>query len=85
MRQVKLLLFVCGDNAAAAMRTLPLVFLEVGARVSDLFTTVLARYRDMLVFGHAAYIRESCLECILGSAGGGKNIKASLTRWNLSR
>jgi hypothetical protein len=66
--EVRLLLFVCGDDAAPAMRTLPLARLEVGARVSDFFTTVLARYRDMLVFRHAAYIRESCLECILGSA-----------------
>jgi hypothetical protein len=37
------------------------VLLEVGARVSNLFTTVLARYRDMLVFRHAARITESCL------------------------
>src|SRR5437660_62080 len=69
----RLLLFVCGNDAAAAMRTLPVALLEVGARVSDLFTTVLARYRDMLVFRHAAYIRESCLECILGSTGSAKN------------
>src|SRR6266446_1952884 len=70
---VRLLLFVCGNDAAAAMRTLPVALLEVGARVSDLFTTVLARYRDMLLFRHTAYIRESCLECILGSAGGAKS------------
>ncbi len=60
-----LLLFVCGDNTAAAMRTLPIALLEVGARVSDLFATVLARHCDMLVFRHAARITESCLECIL--------------------
>ena len=57
----RLLLFLFGDDAAAAMRTFPVVLLEVGARVSDLFTTVLARYRDMLVFRHAARITESCL------------------------
>jgi hypothetical protein len=58
--EIRLLLFVCGDDAAAAMRTLPLALLEVGARVSDLFTTILTRYRDMLVFRHAARITESC-------------------------
>src|SRR4029077_15526179 len=59
-----LLLFVCRDNTAAAMRTLPIALLEVGARVSDLFTTVLACYRDVLLFRHAPHITESCLECI---------------------
>jgi len=62
---VRLLLFVCGDNTAAAVRTLPVALLEVGARVSDIFTTVLARHRDVLLFRHAARITESCLECIL--------------------
>ena len=52
------------------MRTLPVALLEVGARVSDLFATVLARYRDVLLFRHAARITESCLECILVVAGG---------------
>jgi hypothetical protein len=47
------------------MRALPVVLLEVGARVSDLFTTVLARHRDVLFFRHTARITESCLECIL--------------------
>jgi hypothetical protein len=66
----QLLLFVGGDDAAAAMRALPVALLEVGARVSDLFTTVLARHCDMLVFRHAARITESWLECTLVSAGG---------------
>ena len=52
------------------MRTLPVALLEVSARVSDLFTTVLARHRDMLIFRHVARITETCLECILGSAEG---------------
>ena len=51
------------------MRALPVALLEVGARVSDLFTTVLARHRDVLLFRHAARITESCLECIRVSAG----------------
>ena len=68
----RLILFVFGDDAAAAMRAFPVAPLEVSARVSDLFTTVLARYRDMLVFRHAARITETCLECILGSAEGEK-------------
>ena len=67
---LRLLLFVFGDDAAAAMRTLPVALLEVSARVSDLFTTVLARHRDMLIFRHVARITETCLECILGSAEG---------------
>ena len=54
------------------MRTLPVALLEVSARVSDLFTTVLARHRDMLIFRHVARISETCLECILGSAEGKK-------------
>ena len=70
--EIRLLLFVRGDDAAAAMRTLPIALLEVGARVSDFFTAVLARYRDMLVFRHAARITESCLKCILVSAKGAK-------------
>ena len=57
---ISLGLFVLGNDASAAMRTLPVVLLKVGARVGDLFTTVLARYRDLLVFGHAESIRESC-------------------------
>ena len=61
----QLLLFVFGGDAAAAMRTFPIALLEVGARVSDLFTTVLAGHRDVLLFRHAAHITESCLECIL--------------------
>ena len=65
-------LFVLGNDASAAMRAFPVAPLEVSARVSDLFTTVLARYRDMLVFRHAARITETCLECILGSAEGEK-------------
>src|SRR6266567_8301226 len=68
-----LLLFVCGNDAAAATRTLPVALLEVGARVSDLFTTILARHRDMFLFRHAARITESCLECILVSAGGARS------------
>ncbi len=68
----RLVLFLFGDDAAAAMRTFPVAPLEVGARVSDLFTTVLARYRDVLIFRHTAGITESCLECILGSAEGEK-------------
>jgi hypothetical protein len=71
--EIRLLLFVRGDDAAAAMRTLPIALLEVGARVSDFFTAVLARYRDMLVFRHAARITESCLECILVSVEGAKS------------
>jgi hypothetical protein len=71
--EVMLLLFVCRDDAAAAMRTLPVALLEVGARISDLFTTVLARHGDMLLFRHAAYIIEYSLECILGSAGSAKS------------
>jgi len=47
------------------MRTLPVALLEVGARVRDLFATVLARHRDVLLFRHAAPITESCPECIL--------------------
>ena len=62
--EIRLFLLVCGNDAAAAMRTLPVALLEVGARVSDLFTTVLTCHRDMLVFRHAARITESCLECI---------------------
>jgi hypothetical protein len=54
------------------MRTLPIALLEVGARVSDLFATVLARHCDMFLFRHAPHITESCLECILVSAGGKK-------------
>jgi hypothetical protein len=54
------------------MRTFPVALLEVGARVSDLFTTVLARHRDMLIFRHVARITETCLECMLGSAEGEK-------------
>jgi hypothetical protein len=68
----RLILFVFGDDAAAAMRTFPVAPLEVSARVSDLFTTVLARYGDLFVFRHTAGITESCLECILGSAEGEK-------------
>ena len=49
-RRSGLLLFVFGDDAAAAMRTFPIALLKVGARVSDLFTTVLACYRDVLLF-----------------------------------
>jgi hypothetical protein len=49
-RKSGLLLFVFGNDAAAAMRTFPIALLEVGARVSDLFTTVLACYRDVLLF-----------------------------------
>src|SRR5438105_4051961 len=70
--EIRLLLLVFGDDAAAAMRTLPVALLEVSARVSDLFTTVLARHRDMLIFRHVARITETCLECILGSAEGEK-------------
>src|SRR5205085_279340 len=70
--ETRLLLLVFGDDAAAAMRTLPVALLEVSARVSDLFTTVLARHRDMLIFRHVARITETCLECILGSAEGEK-------------
>ena len=70
--KIRLLLLVFGDDAAAAMRTLPVALLEVSARVSDLFTTVLARHRDMLIFRHVARITETCLECILGSAEGEK-------------
>ena len=70
--EIRLLLFVFGDDAAAAMRTLPVALLEVSARVSDLFTTVLARHRDVLIFRHVARITETCLECILGSAEGEK-------------
>jgi hypothetical protein len=58
--KIRLVLFVRGDDAAAALRTLPVALLEVGARVSDVFTTVLARYCDLLVFRHAAGITESC-------------------------
>jgi len=54
------------------MRAFPVAPLEVSARVSDLFTTVLARYGDLFVFRHTAGITESCLECILGSAEGEK-------------
>ena len=54
------------------MRAFPVAPLEVSARVSDLFTTVLARHRDMLIFRHGARITETCLECILGSAEGEK-------------
>jgi len=68
----RLILFVFGDDAAAAMRTFPVAPLEVSARVSDLFTTVLARYGDLFVFRHTAGITESCPECILGSAEGEK-------------
>jgi hypothetical protein len=57
---IRLGLFVLGNDASAAMRTLPVALLKVGARVGDLFTTVLARYCDLLVFGHAESIRESC-------------------------
>jgi hypothetical protein len=49
---IRLVLFVRGGDAPTAMRTLPVALLEVGARVSDLFTTVLARRRDLLVFRH---------------------------------
>ena len=72
-RKSGLLLFVFGDDAAAAMRTLPIALLEVGARVSDLFTTVLARHCDMFVFRHAARITESSLECILVMPNGKKD------------
>ena len=65
-------LFVLGNDASAAMRAFPVAPLEVSARVSDLFTTVLARYGDLFVFRHAAGITESCPECILGSAEGEK-------------
>jgi hypothetical protein len=65
-------LFVLGNDASAAMRAFPVAPLEVSARVSDLFTTVLARYGDLFVFRHTAGITESCLECILGSAEGEK-------------
>jgi hypothetical protein len=68
----RLILFVFGDDAAAAMRAFPVAPLEVSARVSDLFTTVLARYGDLFVFRHTAGITESCPECILGSAEGEK-------------
>ena len=68
--EVRLLLFVCGDDAAPAMRTFPIALLEVSARISDLLATVLARHRDVLLFRHAARITESCLECILAIAGG---------------
>ena len=57
---IRLALFLGGDDASAAMRTLPLALLKVGTRVGDLFPTVLARYRDLLVLGHAENIRESC-------------------------
>jgi hypothetical protein len=70
--KIRLFLFVCGNDAAAAMRTLPIALLEVGARVSDLFTTVLARHRDVLLFRHATRITESCLEGILVSVEGEK-------------
>jgi hypothetical protein len=63
--EIRLILLVCGNDAAAAMRTLPVALLEVGARVSDLFTTVLTCHCDMFLFRHAAHITESCLECIL--------------------
>ena len=57
------------------MRTLPVALLEVGARVSDLFTTVLARHRDvLLLFRHAARITESYLERIRVSTGGKKAV-----------
>jgi hypothetical protein len=65
-------LFVLGNDATAAMRAFPVAPLEVSARVSDLFTTVLARYGDLFVFRHTAGITESCLECILGSTEGEK-------------
>jgi len=68
----RLRLFLFGDDAAAAMRAFPVAPLEVSARVSDLFTTVLARYGDLFVFRHTAGITESCPECILGSAEGEK-------------
>jgi hypothetical protein len=68
----RLVLFLFGDDASAAMRAFPVAPLEVSARVSDLFTTVLARYGDLFVFRHAAGITESCPECILGSAEGEK-------------
>ena len=62
------------------MRAFPVAPLEVSARVSDLFTTVLARYDDLFVFRHTAGITESCLECILGSAEGEKQCaRAQLT------
>jgi len=62
------------------MRTLPVALLEVGARVSDLFTTVLARHRDVLLFRHAACITECCLECIRVSTGGKRQLSVVRAR-----
>src|SRR5437763_1369794 len=70
--EIRLLLLPSGDEAAAAMRTLPAPLLEVSAQVIDLFTTVLARHRDMLISRHVARITEPGLECTPGSAEGEK-------------
>jgi len=67
------------------MRAFPVAPLEVSARVSDLFTTVLARYGDLFVFRHTAGITESCLECILGSAEGENSALAHSYRLTVIR